>query len=130
LKLHSDITDKRAIKRFENLESDFNRIHNGFYDYSISIYKNRHTKFNYTCPEHNVQETTAGNHLRGKGCKYCAHQKAGSYHKFDENKFIKKAENVHGCVYDYSNIKYTNIHTPIEIICKTHGSFFQSPNNK
>lgn len=129
MKLDPDITDKRAIKRFETLESDLNEMHNGFYDYSISIYKNRHTKFKYICPKHGIQEITAGNHLKGKKCKHCAYEKAGSYHKLDENKFIKKAKKIHGSLYNYNNIKYTNIHTPIDIICKIHGSFFQSPNN-
>jgi hypothetical protein len=129
LKLHPEITDKRAIKRFETLESEFNQIHNYFYDYSISLYKNSKTKFKYICPKHGVQETTSGNHLKGKKCKYCVFEKAGSYHKLDETEFIKRAKNTHGEKYDYSNVNYTNIHTPIEIVCKIHGSFFQSPNN-
>jgi len=129
LKLHPDINDKRAIKRFESLETDFNRIHNNFYDYSISVYKNSKTKFKYICPKHGIQETTASNHLKGKKCKYCVFEKAGSYHKLNETEFIKRAKNTHGEKYDYSNIKYTNIHIPIEIVCKIHGSFLQSPNN-
>jgi hypothetical protein len=129
LKLHPDIKDKRAIKRFETLESDFNRIHDRFYDYSISVYKNSKTHFKYICPKHGIQETTATNHLKGKKCKFCVYEKAGSYHKLDEKEFIKRAKKVHCQTYDYINIKYTNIHTPIEIICKTHGSFFQNPNN-
>lgn len=129
LKLHSDITDKRAIKRFKTLESEFNRIHNNFYDYSISIYKNSKTKFKYICPKHGIQETTASNHLKGKKCKYCVYEKAGSYHKLDETEFIKRARKSHGDKYDYSFIEYKNIHTPIEIVCKKHGSFIQSPNS-
>jgi hypothetical protein len=129
LKLHPNTKDKRAIKRFESLESDFNLIHNSFYDYSISIYKNSKTKFEYTCPKHGVQETTADAHLKGKKCKYCVYEKAGSYHQLNEKDFIKRAKNIHGNSYEYSNVQYSNIHTPISIICKTHGSFFQSPNN-
>lgn len=129
MKLHPDISDKRAIKRFKTLESEFHQIHNNFYDYSISVYKNSKTKFQYICPKHGIQETTASNHLKGKKCKYCVFEKAGSYNKLDTAEFIKRAKKTHGEKYDYSSAKYTNIHTPIEIICKTHGSFFQSPNS-
>lgn len=43
--------------------------------------------------------------------------------------FIEKSRNVHGDEYDYSNSKYINFRTKIEIICKKHGSFFQIVNN-
>jgi hypothetical protein len=129
LKLHTEITDKRAIRRFETLESEFNQIHDNFYDYSISVYKNSKTKFQYICPKHGIQETTASNHLKGKKCKYCSFEKAGSYHKLNEVEFIKRAKKTHGNKYYYGNVKYTNIHSPIEIICKVHGTFSQSPNS-
>lgn len=34
----------------------------------------------------------------------------------------------HGDAYDYSRINYVNVHTPVEIICPQHGSFWQKPN--
>lgn len=129
MKLHQDVTDKKAIRRFENLEFEFNRVHNNFYDYSISIYKNSKSQFKYICPKHGSQETTASNHLKGKKCKFCASEKAGSYHKFNKGDFVEKAIIKHGNKYDYSKVDYINIHTPIEILCENHGSFKQSPNN-
>ena len=41
--------------------------------------------------------------------------------------FLVKAREVHGDKYDYSKVMYINTYTKIEIICKTHGSFFQLP---
>jgi hypothetical protein len=41
--------------------------------------------------------------------------------------FIKKARSVHGDEYDYSKVVYVNASTKIEIICKKHGSFWQTP---
>lgn len=41
--------------------------------------------------------------------------------------FIEKAVNLHGDKYDYSNSKYVNFTTPIEIICHEHGSFVRTP---
>src|SRR5437016_3045630 len=43
--------------------------------------------------------------------------------------FIERTKKVHGNTYDYSKVIYKNIHTDIEIICKNHFSFKQSPNN-
>ena len=46
-----------------------------------------------------------------------------------KDEFIKKANEVHKNLYNYSKVKYLNYKTKIEIICKEHGSFFQTPNN-
>jgi len=45
------------------------------------------------------------------------------------NKYIIKAINKHGNIYDYSKVKYIDAKTKIEIICTVHGSFFQQPSN-
>lgn len=41
--------------------------------------------------------------------------------------FIAKAKLIHGDKYDYSLVNYINSHTKINIICKNHGIFKQSP---
>lgn len=41
--------------------------------------------------------------------------------------FIEKARSVHGDVYSYEKSVYVNSIRKIEIVCKTHGSFMQSP---
>ncbi len=44
------------------------------------------------------------------------------------NEVLEKFEKIHGDKYDYSLIKeYTNNRTPIPIICKKHGVFYQRP---
>lgn len=42
-------------------------------------------------------------------------------------KFITKAKNIHGNIYDYSKANYISVNDKVEIICPNHGSFFQSP---
>ena len=44
------------------------------------------------------------------------------------NIFIEKAKKIHGDKYDYSKVKYVNIHTKVCIICPIHGEFWQVPN--
>jgi len=46
----------------------------------------------------------------------------------DKNSYyINRAREVHGYRYDYSKVKYITAKTKIEIICKKHGSFLQTP---
>ena len=49
--------------------------------------------------------------------------------KKTREEFIQNAKKVHGDKYDYSRVIYTNNRTNVEIICRKHGSFFQSPSN-
>jgi len=42
-------------------------------------------------------------------------------------KFLKKAKDKFNNRYDYSSTIYKGIHTKIEIICKLHGSYWQTP---
>lgn len=44
-------------------------------------------------------------------------------------RFIDKANIIHNNIYDYSKVKYQSVDTKVEIICKKHGSFLQSPRN-
>lgn len=43
--------------------------------------------------------------------------------------YIQKFQEIHGNKYDYSKVVYTNSRTKIEVICKNHGSFFQTPSH-
>jgi len=49
--------------------------------------------------------------------------------KSTKEEIIILFESIHGNKYDYSKIDYIGSHNKIEIICKKHGSFLQSPNN-
>ena len=42
--------------------------------------------------------------------------------------FIKESKEVHGDVYDYSLVNYIHSKTKVNIICKEHGTFLQTPN--
>jgi hypothetical protein len=127
MKIHESVTDKRSIKRFKSLELEFNKIYNNYYDYSMSLYVNSKTKFKYRCPKHRILKTTSHNHLKGKSCKLCYYGKEDKL-GFKET-FIERSHKVHKNKYDYSKVKYKNIHSEVIIICPKHGEFNQSPNN-
>ena len=97
----------------------------GRYDYSKINYVNNSTNVTIVCHNHNEPyefEQTPNNHLRGKGCPIC---KGGV--KSNTEEFIKKANEVHKGIYDYSKVNYINNHTEVIIICPKHGEFLQTP---
>lgn len=97
-------------------------VHGDRYAYTNTVYKTAKSKVLVTCETHGDFEITPNNHLSGKrGCPRC-------YGKvFSIEDFAVKARVVHGDKYDYSRISYKNNITPIEIVCPTHGGFFQKP---
>ena len=44
-------------------------------------------------------------------------------------KFITKAQVIHGDKYDYSKVEYKNTNTKVKIVCKIHGEWEQIPKN-
>ena len=104
-------------------------IHGDKYDYSLVDYTNAKTKIEIICPVHGKFTQIPYNHLSGKGCKECGCVENGKNRSITLEKFLEKARNVHGDKYDYSKSKIENYKTKIEIICKIHGSFFQTPAN-
>lgn len=52
---------------------------------------------------------------------------AHAHQRSDTDEFIAKAITIHGLKYDYSQVKYLNVHTNITIICPNHGEFQQTP---
>ena len=114
------LTTKQFVERAK-------RIHGDAYDYSQSNYTGRTEPIDIICKKHGVfTQASANNHLAGSGCPKCGAERWVLANSSTREKFIEKAKKVHGDKYDYSKSKYTRLRDPIEIICKTHGSFIQS----
>lgn len=99
-------------------------IHGDKYDYSIVVYITSKIKVNIICKKHGVFEQTPDQHLHGYGCNKC---KGGI--KLSKNQIIKSFKKIHKNKYNYSLIDYKNSHTKVNIICKEHGIFKQTPNS-
>ncbi len=54
-------------------------IHEGFYSYEFTNYKNSRSLVTITCPVHGNFSQCAGGHLEGYGCKKCGDKKHGDY---------------------------------------------------
>lgn len=111
-------------KSLEEFIVESNIIHNNKYNYNNSIYINTNKEITIICQVHGSFSQLPKVHLRGKGCSKCNGGVLDNI--FD---FIKKAEVTHQNKYNYSKSVYLNSKTKVEIICNTHGSFFQIPND-
>ena len=114
------LTKEEFIKRA-------NEVHEGKYNYDKVEYENNKTKVYIICYEHGEFEQRPSEHLSGRGCPKCANEAKGEYCRLSKEDFIKKANEVHKCKYDYHKVKYVNNKTKICIICPYHGDFEQMP---
>jgi len=107
-------------------------IHNNKYNYKLipKIFNNNKDKIPIICPVHGIFWQIIQNHLRGQGCPECKREKTirmNQERKITPNKFIKRANKIHGSFYDYSLIpkEFNNNKDEIPIICPIHGVFYQ-----
>lgn len=108
-------------------------IHGDKYDYSLTCYINSTTKIIIRCAKHGTFSCTPSNHLSAvspTGCPECG-MESKKIKKLQRgySTFKKRSTVVHGDRFDYSEVIYKGAHIPVEIICKIHGSFWQTPAN-
>lgn len=99
-------------------------VHGDTYDYGKVNFEAVALPVTITCKKHGDFKQRAQSHLLGNGCKECFLER----NRGTTEQFIKDAKRIHGNNYDYSKVKYTGSKVPVEIICPTHGSFWQKPN--
>lgn len=104
-------------------------IHGDKYDFSKVHYTSAIEKVPVICKEHGEFWMTPQNILAGHGCPICA----GNIQLTTEE-FIRRSNEIHEGIYDYSKTKYVNTHEKVCIIChqknrygKEHGDFWQNP---
>lgn len=108
---------------------DFIQVHGSTYDYSNVVYVHSHTEVQIICREHGVFLQRPDAHLEGNGCPKCGDNKIQNTKLKSVEECIQDFKKIHGETYNYSQVQYNNCRTKVEIICKEHGSFFQTPNN-
>jgi len=106
-----------------------NKQHNNTYDYSNINFTNMRNKISIICKIHGVFNQEPRHHLVGRGCPNCAIVLIGNKNKLSNDIFIEKAKLKHCNIYDYSLCNYNLTINKIQIICKNHGIFYQTPAN-
>ena len=104
-------------------------IHGNTYSYEFVEYKGSRIKVEITCKKHGNFYQEPNVHLKGKGCPKCGRERISAYRVLSFEEVKKKAYRTHGDKYDYSNSIYNGMNNKMEIICKKHGVFEQTPAN-
>jgi Zn finger protein HypA/HybF involved in hydrogenase expression len=103
------------------------------YDYSKFEYISSTKKSTITCLEHGDFKQSYNHHYKQKqGCPKCGREKVNesiNSRKLSNDEFIKRSNLIHGDVYDYTNTIYIKYNYKLNIICRIHGNFIQSPNS-
>lgn len=99
-------------------------VHGTRYDYSRVEYLSMKKKVEVVCKEHGAFLVRPSDHLSGNGCPLC-----NGGIRSTRNQFLEKAMKIHGRKYDYSKVNYLNNKTDVHIICREHGSFWQTAGN-
>lgn len=105
------------------------KIHGTSYGYGKVEYVNSRKKIIIVCREHGDFLQTPTSHSNGNGCDKCFRIRLADSQRKTEENFINQAKLIHPDLYDYSKIKYYRTSDKLEIICKKHGSFWQTGNN-
>lgn len=113
----------KKAKTTKQCVEDFKKVHGDTYDYSKVQYVGQLEKVEIVCKEHGSFYQRPNHHIQGVGCPQCQGTK-----KKDTKQCIEDFKKVHGATYDYSIVQYVNCCTKVEIICKEHGVFEQTPN--
>jgi len=101
------------------------KIHGGYYDYSLVKYSTLKDKIKIICPAHGIFKQSANSHLAGRGCRDCYFESL----KSNRDEFIIKSNKKHNDRYNYSLVKYLGAHEKVKIICSIHEVFEQTPSN-
>ena len=104
-------------------------VHNGKYDYSKVSYTCATGNVTIVCPEHGDFVQRAADHTNGHGCPKCAIKNRAQRQAIGVADFVRRAKEIHGDKYGYTNVDYKNGNTPVVITCHKHGDFKQRPSD-
>jgi hypothetical protein len=116
------LTQEESIRRCKE-------VHGNKYDYSQVDYQGSSKKIKIICKKHGYFYQIYKNHVKGNDCPECGKiqrvQSIRDLCSLTQEEALSRIKKIHKNIYDYNNFKYINMNSKIEIICKTHGSFWQ-----
>ncbi len=110
-------------------ESEFKYGKNVF-NYSKVTYINLVTPVDLICIEHKITfQQTPKEHFRAKEncCPMCKKENENKKREQENILFQEKAKDIHGDKYDYKFVNYISKTKKVNITCKKHGNFLQTP---
>ena len=113
----------------EDVISKIRDIHGDRYDLSHVDYENSKTKIKLICCIHGEFFILPKNvYLQKQGCHACGRLSSSHKMTIAQVDVIKRFQEAHGGLYDYSQVVYTGVTNKVKIICSVHGPFWQQPN--
>lgn len=113
----------------ESFKTKANLQHGYKYTYISLFMENKKSIITYECSKHGIIHQKAASHLQGCGCKQCGIEARAILRTKTKEQVIIEFNRVHKDKYDYSNIEYNGVKQHIDILCYTHGTFQQTPDN-
>lgn len=101
-------------------------VHGNKYDYSKVVYRHSFKEVEIICPIHGRFWQKPVTHLQGSSCGLCGIDYRTQFNTLTFQEFLERSKEAHGDRYDYSKVIYTSCDDKVEIICPTHGSFWQN----
>lgn len=96
------------------------------FDFSKTTYTSNMADVIITCKRHGDFITTPKKFLSSEfGCEKCSRDARRVISKI----WLERFKRIHGDLYDYSKSSFGKVDDKIEIVCKEHGSFYQTPHN-
>lgn len=90
-------------------------------------------KAKFVCSKHGEFESVLADVANGHGCPSCGKERFNlwldSDRKVSAEEFWERANLVRGGLYEYDLSTYVDQKTPMRMICKAHGEFWQIPRN-
>lgn len=121
-----ELQRQSKYKTFEDFVTRAKLVHGDKYEYFESEYYHRNNNALMKCKECGLEFwQTPANHLKGEGCPVCRRKHALERKRaVYANRFVKRAKEIHGDKYDYTNFKYTKAKEKSLIHCNVCGSDF------
>jgi hypothetical protein len=110
---------KKAGDKFIKISKEVHKDTNGspIYDYSRSIYTKSADKVIIICKIHGEFLQSPNSHTQGHGCPKCGNDANREKQTMTQEEFIKRCNEKHPNLIDYSQTIYINFKTPIKFIC-------------
>lgn len=128
-KCKGEKSSERLMMTIEEFLVKANKLYNEKYDYTLVDITKSNQKIIIKCPKHGTFYQRYVAHLQGHGCYQCGRELTALKRSLTLDEFIKRANEAHNNVYDYSKAIYTKSIEKIEILCPKHGSFWQIAGN-
>jgi len=104
-------------------------VHGDLYNYSKVEYAGAKKKVLIIDPQYGEFWQTPSHHLNGQGHPLRGRRSTIEKQRDTVKEFINKAKTVHGDLYDYSKVDYTNTSTKVLIVDPDYGEFWQLAGN-